>query len=66
MKTETEKFKNIHTVGLSEDKRTNVWSLTCKKCGKTFRPPTTMLADQLVVCQNRKCENKEAVNYNEL
>jgi hypothetical protein len=59
------KFK-YHLTGLSRDGRTNRWYVTCKKCGKQFEPPTTMLATQLIVCPNSKCKEEEVINYNHL
>jgi hypothetical protein len=59
------KFK-YHLTGLSTDGRTNRWYVTCKKCGKQFEPPTTMLATQLIVCPNSKCKEEEVINYNHL
>jgi hypothetical protein len=52
--------------GNSRDLRTNVWNVTCLKCGKYFTPETTMLATQTIVCPNIKCKETEVVNYNNL
>lgn len=62
---ETKNFKLI-TTNLSIDLRTNVWQIQCKKCGKWFSPPTTIVAVQLVECTTRKCNNSETINYNKL
>jgi hypothetical protein len=62
---ETKNFK-LRTNSFSDDLRTNVWQVLCNKCGKWFSPPTTMMAVQLVECPNKKCDNSEIINYNEL
>lgn len=59
------KFKYI-LAGLSRDLRTNVWNVTCLKCGKYFTPKTTILSTQLITCPNPKCNETEVVNYNNL
>ena len=59
------KFK-YRAIDSSRDERTNVWQVTCIKCNKVFSPPTTMLAKQVIVCPNVKCNETEEVNYNEL
>lgn len=56
----------VTLVGLSHDQRTNRWSVTCRHCGATHTPPTTMLAWQTLECPKRRCEATEVVNYNEL
>lgn len=61
----TEKFE-IRFDGLSNDQRTNVWRITCLKCGKTHKPPTTMFAEQKINCPTKKCLESEVVNYNEI
>jgi hypothetical protein len=60
---ETVKFK-LRLCGLSRDQRTNSWECTCKACGKSYKPATTMLAGQTITCP--KCNESEYVNYNEL
>jgi hypothetical protein len=49
---ETKNFR-LRPISLSRDLRTNVWSIQCKKCGRWFSPPTTMLAVQLGQCDNK-------------
>ena len=49
-------------LGLSRDRRTNRWRLTCSKCGKKWRPLTTMFAVKVETCP--KCEHEEVVDYN--
>lgn len=63
MTWETENFK-VTYIGLSNDLRTNKWSVTSKCCNKTYEPPTTILPSQLLVCP--KCGIKELINYNNL
>jgi hypothetical protein len=45
----------------SSDYRTNRWRVTCG-CGKSFVPPTTMMAKEILVCP--KCNVSYLVDYN--
>lgn len=56
----------VRLQGLSHDQRTNLWSVTCRHCGKTHTPKTTMLAWQTIECPGKKCETSEVINYNDL
>ena len=64
---ETKNF-TLKLTGTSNDLRTNVWRVLCRKCGRWFSPPTTMLAEQRITCdnKNKKCDNSEIINYNNL
>lgn len=48
-------------LGASSDHRTNQWRIACG-CGNAWKPPTTMMATQLVECQ--KCGAAQVVDYN--
>lgn len=56
----------IRLKGLSHDQRTNLWEATCRHCGTTHTPMTTMLAWQTLECPGKQCDIIETVNYNEL
>lgn len=62
------RFKSEHfrfyLVGVSRDLRTNKWNITCISCSKSWEPPTTMLAKDVITCP--KCGMEEVVNYNNL
>lgn len=62
----TTKHFSVRLLGLSHDDRTNKWEATCRHCGKSYIPLTTMLAWQTLECPGRKCDTAETVNYNEL
>ena len=67
--TATTKHFIVRLAGLSYDQRTNRWSVTCRHCGVTHTPPTTMLAWQTLECpgtRRKDCGILESVNYNEL
>lgn len=52
----------LRHVGPSIDRRTNVWEVT-PDCGhKPFKPPTTMLAHQIVECP--RCGKQWRADYN--
>lgn len=48
-------------IGVSADRRANVWSVDCV-CGRTFTPPDTMLAHQSFSCP--KCGTEYRANWN--
>lgn len=52
----------VRCVGLSSDRRTNVWHVMCV-CGKAFSPPTTMLAKQSFSCP--RCGAEIRADWNE-
>ena len=56
--------KLLHHQGLSTDKRTNRWSVTCPTCVRDFSPQTTMLSTDYLTCPNSKCEQNIFVDYN--
>lgn len=48
--------------GHSRDHRTNLWSVECGKCGKSFNPPTTMVTWQSFDCP--KCGARHTADWN--
>jgi hypothetical protein len=52
----------LELLGLSRDLHTNVWKVLCK-CGKDFKPETTMLCAQKVVCP--RCKQEYVAYYND-
>ncbi len=58
-------FTVPRAIGLSSDRRTNKWRVTCPNCGKEFVPPTTMLRWQELQCENRKCLAELRADYTE-
>ena len=61
MNNKEQHFKKTYH-GLSNDRRTNKWLLTCP-CGKSWNPTTTLFAIRSETCP--RCEKTETVNYNE-
>jgi predicted SprT family Zn-dependent metalloprotease len=51
----------IHRLGLSSDRRTNRWAITCQ-CGKVNEPTTTIRASQRFCCE--KCGTEIYADYN--
>jgi predicted RNA-binding Zn-ribbon protein involved in translation (DUF1610 family) len=49
-------------LGLSYDKRTNLWRIKCD-CGKEFEPRSTMCRYQIQVCP--KCGKEEVMDLND-